>query len=131
MTTQATVNVSIKDDEVKQLVSHAIFQALSQERRDEILKEAVAFLLTPERDRTRDNYGSKYSPIQEAFNRAVCATASHMVFEKLTNDQAFKAELESIWKQAWLKIVDNTDVRQKLVDKVSNAIAESMVGSRF
>lgn len=79
------MEIKLDAEAVAGIASAAIFDSLSQESRDSVIKQALQHLLTPEENRGR--FGPGETPLQQAFNQAVQAAAYRIVREKIENDQ--------------------------------------------
>ena len=75
------------------IASAAIFDSMSQDARDGVIRSAVQFLLTPEEQR----YGGRGStPLQDAFNEAIQQAAFKAVQEKIANDPVVTQSIADI-----------------------------------
>jgi hypothetical protein len=84
-------NITIDSDAVRDIVAKGIVQALGEEQRDAVLRQAVEHLIAV----PKSSYGSPgKSPLQEAFDRAVTGAANTIVREML-NEDAVKAQVDA------------------------------------
>lgn len=78
------MEIKLDAEAVTAIASSAIFDSLSQDVRDSVIKQAVQFLLTPEKDRYSHS-GTK-TPLQNAFDDAIRSVAYKVVKEKIENN---------------------------------------------
>lgn len=74
------------------IASAAIFDHMTQETRDHVIKQAVQALLTPETD-ARGYSQNKKTPLQIAFEQAIRDAAFKAVREKIQNDPKLEAAI--------------------------------------
>lgn len=117
------------NETLKAAVQTAIFNTLTQEKRDELLKEAIRSLLVT---KNKDQYGrEQLSVIQEVYQDSVRLVASKIVNEHLNNDEKFKAQVRDLFHEAWERATAGGDVRNKIVENMSSAIAQSLTRDRW
>lgn len=75
-------SIDIPDDEIADLLSVQILSALTQKTREDLIKAALQHLLKPD----YSSYGSRKSPMQEAFDRAIVRVANGVADEVLVEE---------------------------------------------
>ena len=85
------MEIKLDADAVAGIASAAIFDSLSQEARESMIKQAIEFLLTPERDRNRFSHGK--TPLQVAFDTAIHQACMKVVQEHVADDPVIKAHI--------------------------------------
>lgn len=73
---------TIPDDEMKDMLSTRILDALTDATREKMIREAISFLINPPTDR----YGDKKSPLQQAFELALNRVANQVADEVLAEE---------------------------------------------
>lgn len=119
------MNVNIESEVFGQMVGAAVMASITQEQRDLLIKQAITHLLAP----TAGNYGQNPSPLQKAFNQAVENYARKFVEKEMEADGEFAAKVKSVLVDASDRVLTG-EGRGKLVEKMSNAIADSF-GPRY
>ena len=108
---------------LEDVVREAMFSALSQEKRDELVKNALAALL---KEPTTGYYGdrSKDTPLQQAFETEARAICRDLVKELLSGDSAEAAKLRDgirdLVVKGWERALSRGD---EIVDKLASSIA--------
>lgn len=74
------MEVKLDAEAAASIAAAAIFESMTQDARDQVLRQAVQYLLTPEKD-SRYPYGNVSTPLQKAFNSAL-STASYQVVQE-------------------------------------------------
>lgn len=116
------MNLNLNDEQLKTVISAAILQTLSEERRGELLTEALKHLLTPE----RKGYGQpEISPLQSAFNYQLTCVARDIAGEMLREPEV-QARLRSLIVEA-VEAAFSTN-RQRVIERVSDAVADVLAG---
>lgn len=82
----------------------AIFDSMSQEVRDSVIKQALQYLLTPEKN--RNGYGVGETPLQTAFNSAIQQAAFKVVKEKIENDLEVQNHIRHILGPLLISAID-------------------------
>lgn len=118
------------DNTVKALVTEAIFKAIDEKKREEMMKAAIASLLKKPENQASWR-GEQNTPLQDAFDTCVRQVAMEICREKLTKDEGFRKMVESVVVDAMQKVWA-TDKREKLIDNIAEAVVEGMkIKERF
>jgi hypothetical protein len=89
-------SIQLDPEAVAGIATAAIFDSLSHESRESIVKQAVEHLLTPEKSRT-STYGSvSKTPLQLAFDQAISQVAFKVVKEKIESDPRIQEKIEEL-----------------------------------
>lgn len=88
------MKVELDGSAVAEIASNAIFQSMSEDARESVLKQAVQILLTPEKDHRNHAYGK--TPLQLAFEQALHAAAYKAVQEKIAEDPEVRAKIDEL-----------------------------------
>lgn len=111
---------------IQDLVKEAMFNALDQQKRDELLKNALASLL---KEPTSGYYGDrdKNTPLQKAFDEAAQSLCRRIVEEYMTGDspEAVKMRegVRDVVVKGWEKFITQGD---ELSTKIASAIANQI-----
>lgn len=115
----------MSDIRMEDIVKEAMFRALDQGKRDELIKKAIEHVITP-----RDVYGKRTNPLQEAFNDEASRLVQKLVSEFLTgNDPAaekVRAQLREVVVAGWEKAMSSPS----LADKIGDAIVYAVLTER-
>ena len=80
------VELSLDGDALKVVAAQAILDQLTPEKKEDLIRQSVIHLITPEAGR-RGGYGQATSTVlQDAFDMAVAEIAREVLKEKLTED---------------------------------------------
>lgn len=116
------MEIKLDAEAAASIASAAIFDSLSQDARDSVIKTAIEFLLTPEKN--RNNYGAGETPLQQAFNNAIREVAFRIVKEKIENDpQVEEAILDLLGPLLTSAMkVEGENYESKLADAIGQAL---------
>lgn len=120
------MDVRVDGDQFGSLIGAAVLSQITGENRDKILKEAIQDLLSVK----ATGYGVASSPMQKAFNNAVESYARQFIEKQLESDTELSQHLQSVVTEAVKKVFVDAEARDKLVNKIANAITESF-GPRY
>lgn len=87
--------LNLDPETVRSIAAAAIFDQMNEETRENVLKQAVEFLLTPKKG-DRFTYDVGKTPLQSAFDQALAQVAREVVQEKIGNDPRVKAKIEEL-----------------------------------
>jgi hypothetical protein len=112
------MDIKISPDQMHDIVSKAIFDSVTPEERERILKAAIVELLTPAK-----SYGSREpeTPLEVAMKSAAHGVAMKIAQDRLAADETFKANIESLFQDVARKLFAD-EVREKLVEKIVDAV---------
>lgn len=120
------MRLDINDEQLKSIVSEAIFASLTEEARGTMIKGALAHLLTPEKT---GNYGAVgLTPIQQAFNRAIETVANVVVREELAKNEAVRDAINAMTTEAIRAFMGAE--KDKMVQRMAGAIARAITDDR-
>lgn len=117
-----TAKLELGEIDLEKLVSTALFNALTPEKREGLVKAAIAELLNGTGIRG-DNV------LREAFARAASKIAEEHIRNELEKDGAFLKAVESVWKESWERATQVPD-REKLIERVAGALHSAFYGER-
>lgn len=121
------MEVKVDGEQLGTLIGAAVLSQITGENRDKILKEAIQDLLVT---RSGGLYSQPSSKMQQAFNNAVENYARHFVEQHLQSDNELSKSLQSVITDAVVRVFMDSESREKLVNKIANAITESF-GPRY
>jgi hypothetical protein len=107
------------------VVSAAILRSLDERQREDMIKAAIASLLTP-----KDSYGGsrRATPLQDAFFSAMRTVAERICTETLANDAAVAVRIKALIAEALERVL--VDKRENMIDKLAVAIAAGLAYDR-
>jgi hypothetical protein len=114
------MRVDLPEELIKKVAAEAILTAINQEQRDTLIRNAVAYLLTPD----DKGYGRRESPITSAFNDGIRAVASRLAVEMFEKDETVKNRINELLTEALEKMMGEN--RAKTVDRIASALTEGM-----
>ena len=113
------MEIKMNDEQVNQALQTAIMTAIGEQGQALIIKHAIDHLTSP------SSYGDKRTPLQDVLYRAVDKIAEAVFKNKLENDPAFLAQIESLYADACKRVM-GTENREKTVTKIVNAIDKAL-----
>jgi hypothetical protein len=116
------LKIDIGADQMKDLVSEALLRTLDDEKRDALVKAAIAHLVAP--NKTPGYYGRQASPLEDAFNQAVSWLARDIARKQLEEDAGLHAKIVGLLNEAMERLL--TTNREKTVERLADAIAAGM-----
>lgn len=111
-------SIDIPDEEVVNLFSARIMEALSAESREKLITEGLRFLMTPD----KSPYGSKTTPLQDAFDRALRRLANTLA-DEIVAETGVKDQLQSKMRQ-FLSEIDDLDTDWELQTTIFRAVIQ-------
>lgn len=114
------LKVDLSSDQLRDLTSTAILQAITDQQRAALIQAALTYLLTPR----EGAYGRKpLSPIQEAFNLAVEGLARDLVRDELRTNPAITEQIHALIVDAVDRLMaDRAAVVDRMADSLSRAL---------
>lgn len=117
------MDLKIDPSSMEAMVSRAIFEGMTQEHRDELIKQALASVLGRSE---RNGYGTMLpSPLQSAFNSAAESVLHKIAHQKFSEDEEFKNQLEGLFKDVAKRLFAE-DIRTKLIEQISNQVIKGL-----
>jgi uncharacterized protein YtpQ (UPF0354 family) len=115
------MKIEIPEEQISDMFGAAILESLSQEVREDLIKGAIAYLLTAEKGR---GYGAAKSPMQEAFETALDRFAGKFAVEYVAENPEVKAMIVDA-----LPNLTNApyDRKEKVIEAIAKALAEVML----
>lgn len=102
------------------IVAEAIYKDLGAEKREELIKLALAGLLAKETK--NGSYGEKWpSHLEQCFQSSINRIAADMVRAKFEKDDDLHKQIEAVIADALKKALTG-DAREKLVNDVAKAV---------
>ena len=109
------------DSELQALITEAIFRHLGDQKRDELIKNALKTLLEPEPS-TNHWDRDKRSRLQKAYDEAIHKVARDQVEQALVGNEGVKKAIQQIIEDSFKKALETPELRDKLIHQVSQAI---------
>ena len=120
------MNVTLSNEQIEKAVQAAIFESITQDQRDLLIKGALQHLLTAP---PGDGYSKRRSPIQEAFDSAVGQLARKIVAEHLENNADFKAALDGMITDTLARFM--AAEKGAVVGQMADALTKVFVRDRY
>lgn len=116
--TEPIINLNMDKDKLNEIVTKAIMDSLDAKTKENVIAQAVAFLNKPKEG---GYYDPKWTPLQDAFNRAVEVVARDVSIEMVRNDPQLRAKIKELLDKAISKVMEKSD------DEVANTLARSII----
>lgn len=116
------MDIKLDDTLLKSVVSEAIMQSLDLHKREALVKGAIESLLTPQD--TRGYYGTKVSPIQEAFQSACRHVAENICREMMANNDDVKQKITAMITDAMVVVFETN--RDATIQRIATALEAGM-----
>jgi len=118
--------LNIDEKQIKDLVAEGLLAQLTEELRADILKQAVAYLLTPPTGDRYNVYGSRETPLQAAFNQAANAAVRDIVTEMTLEDGEFQQKIRNAVGETVLAATrDEWDLQEAVAQGVGQALMQA------
>lgn len=121
------LKITLEEEQVKEVVSAAVLKLFSEEKRDTLMKAAVAHLLTPTKGNNY-NYGQgAASPLEDAFLGAVNTATRQWFHERLTSpdeDTPEKKMLHDALSEVVVRMFTG-DNRDTVIDTLTEGVVEA------
>lgn len=117
------LNLKLDESALKGALSEAILAQLNEKAREEVIRQAIAFLVTPQTDGRYDSQSRK-SPLQTAFETATEAVLRERVLQFCRDSPEIKRVLdEELDKAAKALLVNNHETRSRLQHELGKVLA--------
>lgn len=120
--------MKLDDAELKQIMVKAIFDHLTPEKREQLIKDGIESILSSKRP---NSYDGK-TVFEEAFINAVHVVAREVAIEELKKPE-MHAKLRELIVGGVEKAIDPADAEQygALQDKIANAVIQGITKERY
>jgi len=116
-------SLHLDTEKFRDLLATAVFQVLSEQSRDDLIKHALKNLIEPKK--REYGYGTDPSHIQQIFDEAVRNLATDVVKEKFEEDGT-KNQVRELMEEAFNKIFHDNEVRDKMTSSLAWAFRDSI-----
>ena len=115
--------IHLDTEKMRDIISAAVFQVMSAESKESLLKQALKNLIEPR----RDSYSvyTRPSHLQEIFDSAVRRLAEEVVKEQFAKDEV-KEEVRGLMLETFEKIFHDSDVRDKMTHSLCWAFRDGI-----
>jgi hypothetical protein len=122
------MKLDLTNTDLKNAISEAILSQISAEAREEILREAVKYVVDPE----KDTYGRQgISKLQQSFRQAVALLTDEIIGRLVREDPQIKAQIEDFAKTAIANLLKDDFDRGKVGEAFSEAFRKALTGERY
>lgn len=108
------------------LVSKAIFDTLTPEKREELVQGAIKSLLA----RPVGSGFNQMTELERLFASAAQTAATKIVSQKLESDEGFEAGVKQVFDNAW-KAAFTGEAGQKFSERLGEAMRRLITGDRY
>lgn len=122
------MDIKLDEEQLRTVVSGAIFKTLDEQQKDLLIQGAIQHLLTV--PPSTNSYDRRKSPLMEAFNYAVNNVAKTVAVEMVTKDEKVKSTITDLVHKAMDNLLD-PERNSKVVDSITDAIVKGMTGDRY
>lgn len=125
------MNLNLTEKDLNEVLSAAILELLSPDKREELVKEAVKALITSAGP-PPNAYSSQPTPslIQRAVADAARKVAEKLVEEQLASDEQFKARVRQLVIEAYDAVFNDEVARAKIVAGLGEALQTALMKGR-
>lgn len=118
------LNLKLNGENLETVLHAAVLQALGDPAKQAIIDDVVKYLVT---DGPTSSYSNQKqpSPLKAAVYRAAQSIATKLIEDQLVNDPEFVGQVTELYREAWQKLFKG-DAREKLVEKISNAMYDAL-----
>lgn len=99
-----TAAINIPADAIKDYVQAAILQSITDDHRDQIMAQAIQYLMTPAKS---SGFGTQPSPLQQAFDGAVSQVAYSVVRELFETNSTLRDRVRDAAAKAISEMTDD------------------------
>ena len=112
-----SVIINLEGDALREATTQAMVSILSQEAKDKLVAKAIRELLVP------SGYGSKKSPLEDAFEIAIQNIAREECVKHVKEDPLIRQQITDLMVKVSAKILSSD------LDKMADRMASSFVDS--
>lgn len=117
------MDIKLDENSMRELVSKTIFESMTPEDRDAMMKKAIQGLLVV--DQKDGYYGTKkVNLIEQFFKEGIERAARKHIEEKLNTDEDFIANVESLYADVAKKLF-GTEIREKMITCIADNIMKN------
>lgn len=122
--------VNLNDEQLNTIVAKAVLDAITPEKREELIGNAVKHLLAGNPDGA-SSYGDQRSRLQRAFDAAVGEVAMKVAREHVETSE-IQAQCKALIAEAVDRVMGaGDDAREKLVSDMAYKIRTALTGDRY
>lgn len=119
-------DIKLDPEIMQQVIGKAILEAIPQDQRNNILKDAIDYLLTP----IRSTYSSNIeSPLQSAYNSALRKLAEQECRTLLENNDSVHKKIQELISEGVVRAL--ADNRDKLINKITSVVCDGLFGKGY
>lgn len=118
------MEIKIDGEAAASLASKAIFDSLDQATRDDVVKQALQYLMTPKKSDTWSSTPGK-TPLQEAFDQAIWQVATKVVRDRVENDPEVTARVNELLGPLITKAIDG-EAESGYKDALANEVGQAL-----
>lgn len=123
------MDVRLDQDAMNSLVAKAVFDGLTPERREELIRGAITALLAASKP---TQYSSdRRSELQKAFDSAVYTAATKHAETALQDDPTFQTAMKKLFADVAAKLFEEGADRDGLVSSVASVIRSALTKDRY
>ena len=122
------MGISFTNEQMEALVAKAIIDGLTPEQRTEMITTAIKQVLA--KPVNQNSWGDKRSELQLAFDRAVTTVANNIATDMIKNDEAFKAQIKSLFVDVSEKLF-SSERRDEMASNIAGVIEKALTRDRY
>jgi hypothetical protein len=112
------MQLNVTDEQLKAVVSEAIYKTLDESTRERLIKEAIAYLMRPE----KNIYSSKVeSPLERIFKDAMNSVAAAIAHKEITENELIQSEIKTLISEAYMSKLKDQEGRNSISRKFEKA----------
>jgi hypothetical protein len=130
----ANVEVKLDDEGMKVLLTKAILDSISEEKRDELIKSSIRGMFEPVVTRRPGSFGTDTSPswIETQLQYAAQAVARQILDSEMSKPEN-QERIRAVVVEAFDRLFSapGAERRKALVEKLSESISRTLVGNNY
>jgi hypothetical protein len=115
--------LKIDDDTARDMLRELLEKHITPEKRDELVRDAIASLLT------RERFGDK-TKLQQAMSAAAYDVCEAICREEFDRPET-RDKIREVFSEAWEQLMGKSDRRDKLVEQMSGTLGEALFGRGY
>ena len=124
-------HIELKDAQIERAMHAAILRELDQKSRDDIIQQAIVYLLSPQESRIDGK--PMESPLRLAFNRAAVGVMEELIQAEVKKaDSKFRAIITGVIQKGIEEfILGHEKEKNQMACKIAEAIEKAILPSRY
>jgi hypothetical protein len=118
--------MELNNKELHAAMTKALFDSLSEEVKNKLIKQSLDKILEPTVTRENDRYGAKVSLLQIAFEEQVQRQATSMVEEMIKSDEGLRAKIRAVVDAGIAEAFSDQHMMSVYANRVARSIHKAL-----